>query len=91
MSEAILNQFLTRYETADTRREKALAIYNAVKVAVPFQELHKFLGSEDKGFLSFIKTMQDEDSDVSTAIAREEDAPRAEYLEGLYNKLKALQ
>ena len=90
MNKALVQQFLTRYETAATRREKALAIYNAVTVAVPFQEVHPFLGAQANGFLSFIRTLKDEDSDISTAIAYEKDAPSEEYLAALYEKLKAL-
>ena len=90
MNQALLKQFLTRYETADSRRDKTLALYNAVGVAVPFSEVHAFLGSEAKGFLAFVRTLKNEDSDVGTAIAYEKDAPSQEYLSALYEKLKAL-
>lgn len=89
MNAAILNQFLNRYETAVTRREKALALYNAVTVAVPTPHVKSFLGNQGEGFLAFIRVLKDEDADVSTAIAYEKDAPSEEYLAGLYEKLKA--
>ena len=90
MNPALAQQFLTRYETAATRREKALALYNALTVAVPFSEVHAVLGAQANAFLSFIRTLKDEDSDVSTSLAREQDAPSEEYLAALYQKLKAL-
>ena len=90
MQKKLMQQFLTRYETAATRREKALALYNAVTVAVPFDEVHDVLGDQADGFLSFIRTLEDEDSDVSTAVAYEKDAPSEEYLLALYEKLKSL-
>lgn len=36
------------------------------------------------------RTLQNEDSDVSTAVAYEKDAPCKRYLNALYAKLKAL-
>ena len=90
MNPALAQQFLTRYETAATRSEKALALYNAIAVAVPFSEVHAFLGAQANDFLSFIRILKNEDSDDSTAIAYEKDAPSEEYLDALYQKLKAL-
>ena len=89
MNPALAQQFLTRYETAATRREKALALYNAVAVAVPSCHIRSFLGAEADGFLSFIHVLQNEDSDDSTAVACETDAPSEAYLSTLYEKLKA--
>ncbi len=90
MQQALLEQFLTRSETARTRREKALAIYNALTVALPPEELGAFLGEEGEAFLAFIRTMQNEDADTGTTLAREEDAPTEEYLSSLRDKLAAL-
>ena len=90
MNSELVQQFLTRYETADTRREKALALYNAVITAMPCSEAQAFLGEEGAGFLAFVRTLQAEDSDVSTAFAREEDAPSEEYLADLFEQVKAL-
>lgn len=89
MNPACAKQFLTRYETAATRLEKTLALYNAVAVTVPFDEVRAFLGPEADGFLSVIQTLKNEDADISTAFAHEEDAPSEEYLAALYEQLKA--
>ena len=88
MQKELMEQFLARYERAQSRRGKALALYNALSVAVPLSEAHATLGAEANDFLSFIRTLQDEDSDVSTAVAYEKDAPSEAYLSTLYEKLK---
>lgn len=88
MNPARMQQFLTRYEAAATRRERALALYNALTVAVPFPQVHSVLGPQANAFLSFIRTLKNEDSDASTNLAREKDAPSEEYLAALYEKLK---
>ena len=90
MNKALAEQFLTRYEEAATRREKALALYNAMVVSMPKEEFPAFLGDASDAFLAFIKTMQNEDADISTAVAYEKDAPCKRYLNTLYKKLKAL-
>ena len=90
MNPALAQQFLTRYETAATRREKALALYNALTVAVPFSKVHAVLGAQANDFLSFIRVLKNEDSDGSTAVAYEKDAPSEAYLSTLYEKLKSL-
>ena len=49
-----------------------------------------FLGEEGEAFLAFIHTLQNEDADVGTAVAREQDAPSEEYLAALVKKLTSL-
>ena len=90
MNKALAEQFLTRYEEAATRREKALALYNAMVVSMPKEAFPAFLGDASDAFLAFIKTLQNEDADISTAVAYEKDAPCKRYLNTLYKKLKAL-
>ncbi len=90
MNKALAEQFFTRYEEAATRREKALALYNAMIVSMPKEEIPSFLGDAGDAFLAFIRTLQNEDSDISTSVAREKDAPCKRYLNNLYAKLKAL-
>ena len=90
MNPKVLKRFLTKYENATTGRDKALALFNALAVAVPAQEIPAFLGDAGDAFIAFIRTMQNEDSDVSTAVAYEKDAPGEAYLNALYEKLKAL-
>ena len=89
MDTQIVARFVTAYVIAPTRREKALALYNAVVAAMPKEEVPAFLGEEGEGFLAFIRTMQNEDSDISTAVACEQDAPSEEYLAALLEKLTA--
>lgn len=84
-----MKPFLAEYETAATRREKALALYNAVTVAVPFPHIRSFLGPEADEFLSFVRVLKNEDSDVSTAVANETDAPSEAFLSALYEKLRS--
>ncbi len=90
MNKALAEQFFARYEEATTRREKALALYNAMVVSMPKEEIPAFLGDTSDAFLAFIRTLQNEDSDVSTAVAYEKDAPCKRYLNTLYTRLKAL-
>ena len=85
-----MNQFLTRYERAETRRDKALAVYDALIAAVPADQLPAFLGEGGDAFLTFVHTLQNEDADIGTAVAREDEAPDEEYLSALAEKLKAL-
>ena len=89
MDREIADRFLDLYEAALTRREKALALYNAVTVALPAEDIPAFLGEGGNDFLSFIRVMQNEDSDQSAAVAYERDAPPAEYLDDLYARLRA--
>ena len=87
MQQELMHQFFTRYNQAKTRREKALAVYNALIVALPREQVPDFLGEKGEAFLTFIRTMQNEDADVGTAVAREQDAPSEEYLAALVKKL----
>lgn len=90
MEQALIHQFFTRYNKAETRREKALALYNAMTVALAPDQIPDFLGEEGEAFLTFIRTLQNEDADVGTAIAREEDAPSEACLAALAKKLADL-
>ena len=87
MQQELMHQFFTRYNQAKTRREKALAVYNALIVALPREQVPDFLGEEGEAFLTFIRTMQNEDADVGTAVAWEQDAPSEEYLAAIVKKL----
>jgi|GEM_PF-2510715 len=89
MNEKRMQQFLSRYEEAGTRREKTMAVYNAMAAAMPQERMKDFIGAGADAFLSFVKTMQNEDSDAGTAVAREKDAPCLRYLAALVEKLKA--
>ena len=90
MNKALAEQFLTRYEEAATRREKALALYNAMVVSMPKEAFPAFLGDASDAFLAFIKTLQNEDADISTAVAYEKDAPCKRYLNTLYTHMERL-
>ena len=90
MQSELVNQFLNRYELAQSRRGKALALYNALVAAVPQDQILDFLGQEGDAFLSFVRTLQNEDADIGTAVAREADAPSLEYLAALAEKLTNL-
>ncbi len=83
----LVNLFLDRYALARTRRGKALALYNAVVAAVPADRVRDFLGEGGDDFLYFIRTLQNEDADIGTAVAREADAPSEAYLSALREKL----
>ena len=90
MQQELMHQFFTRYNKARTRREKALAVYNALIVALPREQIADYLGEEGEAFLAFIRTLQNEDADVGTAVAREQDAPSEAYLAALVEKLTSL-
>ena len=90
MRQELMHQFFTRYNKAETRREKALALYNALTVALAPDRIPDFLGEEGASFLTYIRTLQNEDSDVGTAVAREEDAPSEACLAALAKKLADL-
>ena len=90
MQQELMHQFFTRYNQAKTRREKALAVYNALIAALPREQVPEFLGAEGESFLAFIRTLQNEDADIGTAVAREQDAPSEAYLSALCEKLKSL-
>ena len=87
MQQELMHQFFTRYNQAKTRREKTLAVYNALIVALPREQVPDFLGEKGEAFLAFIRTLQNEDADVGTAVAREQDAPSEEYLAAIVKKL----
>ena len=90
MNQARVQQFLTRYETAASPRDKALAIYNAMVAGVPANHYRDFLGADADAFLTFIKALQNEDSDAGATLAYPQDAPAEDYLAALYEKLKPL-
>ncbi len=91
MNPELMSQFLTHYAAAKTPRKKALAVYNAVVTAVPRDQLAAFLGDGGDAFLSYIRTLQNEDSDVGTALASPDAAPPEAYLASLIDKLSALR